>query len=108
MSDNLPNSPDSYNGKVYYTIRLDGEELHLVVNTDPRSFENVKLFAGDTFYPPADANYKELTWEHLGYTSNHLDVRKLKVTYFFQEMERKTQALVSVSGMAILKMVKMC
>ena len=54
------------NGKVYYTIRLDGEELHLVVNTDPRSFENVKLFAGDIFYAPADANYKGLTWEHLG------------------------------------------
>ena len=63
---NLPNRPDIYDGKVYYTIRLDGEALHLVVNTDPRSFENVKLFAGDIFYAPADANYKGLTWENLG------------------------------------------
>ena len=68
LYDNLPNSPDIYDGKVYYTIRLDGEALHLVVNTDPRSFENVKLFAGDTFYAPADANYKGLTWEELGHT----------------------------------------
>ena len=45
---------------------MDGEAVHLVVNTDPQSFENVKLFTGDSFYPPADANYKGLTWENLG------------------------------------------
>ena len=26
-------------------------------------FQDVKVFAGDNFYPPADADYKNLIWE---------------------------------------------
>ena len=29
------------------------------------NFKNVKVFAGDNFYPAADASYKNLVWENL-------------------------------------------
>ena len=32
-------------------------------NSDPRTFENVKVFAGDNFFDPADAIYKNLEYE---------------------------------------------
>ena len=49
-----------------YTINLNGAEVHSVVNSDAREFKDVKLFAGDNFFPPADASYKNLIWENLG------------------------------------------
>ena len=49
-----------------YTINLNGAEVHSVVNSDARVFKDVKLFAGDNFFPPADASYKNLIWENLG------------------------------------------
>merc|ERR1711874_209906 len=56
------------NQNVMYTINLNGAEVHSVVNSDARVFKDVKLFAGDNFYPPADASYKKLIWENLGYS----------------------------------------
>ena len=35
-------------------------------NTNPQSFEDVKVFAGDNFYPAADASYMNLKWENKG------------------------------------------
>ena len=32
-------------------------------NSDPRTFENVQVFAGDNFYDPANARYKNLRYE---------------------------------------------
>ena len=49
-----------------YTINLNGAEVHSVINSDARVFKDVKLFAGDNFYPPADASYKKLIWENQG------------------------------------------
>lgn len=51
------------NGKFYYTININGEEIRNVENTNPQSFEAVKVFAGDDFYPASDATYKNLIWE---------------------------------------------
>ena len=31
----------------------------------PKTFNDVKVFAGDDFYPPSDASYKNLVWENL-------------------------------------------
>ena len=46
----------------FYIITIDGQEVYNVENTEPRVFEDVKVFAGDG-YPAADAIYKNLVWE---------------------------------------------
>ena len=35
-------------------------------NKDPRAFKDVTVFAGDKFFPAADATYKNLIWENIG------------------------------------------
>ena len=35
-------------------------------NTNPQSYEDVKVFAGDQFYPASDASYKNLKWTDNG------------------------------------------
>ena len=45
-------------------ITIDGKEAHKVENKDPRIFKDVKVFAGDNFYKPSDASYKNLVWEN--------------------------------------------
>ena len=32
-------------------------------NTNPQSFTDVKVFAGDNFYPASDATFNNLIWE---------------------------------------------
>ena len=32
-------------------------------NKNPRKFQDVKVFAGDNFYPAADASYRHLVWD---------------------------------------------
>ena len=39
-------------------MTIDGRQVHSVENTDPRTFTNVRVFAGDKFKPAADASYK--------------------------------------------------
>jgi len=51
------------NGQYYYTIKIDGTEEVNVVNSRPLAFQDVKVFAGDNFFPAADADYKNLIWE---------------------------------------------
>jgi len=53
------------NGKVYFTVSVDGQIVHEVENTNPRTFEDVKVFAGDNFYPAPDASYKNVHWENI-------------------------------------------
>ena len=33
-------------------------------NTNPKTFTNVRVFAGDKFKPAADASYRNLSWEN--------------------------------------------
>jgi len=54
------------NGKFYYIVNINGTEIINVENTKPRSFEDVKVFVGDYFYPASDATYKNLIWETNG------------------------------------------
>ena len=35
-------------------------------NKDPRTFQNVRVLAGDNFYPAADASFRNLVWENPG------------------------------------------
>ena len=50
---------------MYYSISVDGKQIHRVENKDPRNFNDVKVFAGDNFFIAADANYRNLIWENL-------------------------------------------
>ena len=34
-----------------------------VPNNDAQAFKDVKVFAGDNFFPPADGSYSNLIWE---------------------------------------------
>jgi len=49
--------------KFQFRILIDGEQVHSVKNPEPKSFDNVKVFAGTPFLPAADAHYKNLVWE---------------------------------------------
>ena len=49
--------------QVFYTVKVDGVTIKSVENTDARSFKDVKVFAGDNFYEPADGSYSKLIWE---------------------------------------------
>ena len=58
---NVSISQRAVNGKVYFSVVIDGNEHYKIVNTIPRTFHNVKVFGGDNWYPPAEAvlrNYK--------------------------------------------------
>ena len=37
------------------------EEVHRVENVDARAFKDVRVFAGDSFYPPANGSYRNLS-----------------------------------------------
>ena len=51
------------NKKVFFTVTIDGREVHSVENTNPKTFTNIGVFAGDKSKPPADASYRNLLWE---------------------------------------------
>ena len=44
---------------------IDGKQIHKVKNSDPRTFDHVKVYAGDRFHPAADAEYMNLAWENM-------------------------------------------
>merc|ERR1719209_830332 len=45
-------------GKYMYEVLLNGESKRSVENTTPEKYENVKVFAGDDWYPAADGKIK--------------------------------------------------
>ena len=45
-------------------INIDGKQIHKVENKDPRTFKDVKVFAGDNFHSSPDASFKNLVWEN--------------------------------------------
>merc|ERR1719209_1380019 len=47
-------------GKYMYEVLLNGESKRSVENTTPEKYENVKVFAGDDWYPAADGKIKNL------------------------------------------------
>ena len=42
---------------------MDDTRVHIVENTRPEMFKNVKVFAGDQHLVAADATYKNLVWK---------------------------------------------
>jgi len=55
--------------KVFYTVTVDGKIIKRVENTDARAFKDVKVFAGDNFYDPADGSYSNLYWQSFATTT---------------------------------------
>ena len=45
-------------------VNIDGKQIHKVENKDPKTFKDVKVFAGDNFYSSPDASFKNLVWEN--------------------------------------------
>ena len=54
------------NIQIYYTININGKEIKNVENTNPQSFKDVKIFAGDKFKSACDASYTNLNWKNDG------------------------------------------
>ena len=50
---------------MYFSITIDGLQVDSQENTNAQSFDDVEVFAGDSFYPAADASYKNLIWKNL-------------------------------------------
>ena len=43
-----------------YAIRLNGEKVFSEENTQPKTFENVKVYASDPWYPAQDGSIRDL------------------------------------------------
>jgi len=77
------------NEKVFYTVKVDGVTIKSVENTDPRTFKDVRVFAGDNFYPPTDGSYSNLIWESFPRCKS-LSVSTYDFTYFKSSSTRIT------------------
>ena len=47
---------------------FDGQQVYNEENTDPRTFDKVKVFAGDNFQDSVDASYSNLLWTNFGWS----------------------------------------
>ena len=47
-----------------YSISIRGKEVHSIKNTKPAAFENVKVFAGSSWYPPVGGVIRNLLIEN--------------------------------------------
>ena len=48
----------------YFSVTINGREVHSIENTNPKTFTNVIVLAGDNSKPAADASYRNLSWEN--------------------------------------------
>ena len=46
-------------------ITIDGKLIYSFPLFNPMIFNDVKVFAGDDYYEPSDASYKNLVWENI-------------------------------------------
>ena len=46
-------------------VKIDNEEINRLENNDPRKFENVNIYAGDSFNDPANARLKNLQYDNI-------------------------------------------
>ena len=66
---------------MYYTININGEEIKNVENTNPQTFKDVKVFAGEKFTPACDASYKNLNWKNSGKYKLHTNMSLKTLTF---------------------------
>ena len=48
---------------------FDGQQVYNEENTDPRTFDKVKVFVGNSFSDSLDASYSNLLWTNFGWSS---------------------------------------
>ena len=46
-------------------LKQSFKEINRLENLDPRSFEDVRVYVGDSFNDPANARYKNLQYENI-------------------------------------------
>ena len=46
-------------------VKIDNKEINRLENNDPRKFENVNIYAGDSFNYPANARLKNLQYNNI-------------------------------------------
>ena len=51
--------------QVFFAVKIDKEEIDRLENYDPRKFENVNIYAGDSFNDPANARLKNLEYYNI-------------------------------------------
>ena len=62
----LKNYPSDFNNQgYYYTLTIDGKLISSFPLLNPKTFNDVKVLAGDDFNPAANASFKNLVWENL-------------------------------------------
>ena len=44
----------------FYEIKMNGSLIYSTVNTDPKSFDDVRVYAADPWYTPVDGEIKNL------------------------------------------------
>ena len=44
----------------FYEIKINGSVIYSTVNTDPKSFDDVRVYAADPWYTPVDGEIKNL------------------------------------------------
>ena len=44
----------------FYEIKINGSVIYSTVNTDPKSFDDVRVYAADPWYIPVDGEIKNL------------------------------------------------
>ena len=52
--------------QVYYSVAVDGTEIHRVENVKYTKYKDVVVSAGEEWYPPSDASYGNLVYQNLG------------------------------------------
>ena len=70
-------------------------------NKDPGTFQDVKVFAGDKFLPPADVTYRNLTWDAVFKTeggNEEEESKKGEETIEEETTDGKNEKRLSLSG----------
>ena len=55
-----------YGNEYRYSITINGKEVFVVSNNKARDFTDVKLYAGDAYFPPSECYIKNLVFENIG------------------------------------------
>ena len=66
--------------KVYYTVTIDGKQIHRVENKQPRTFTDVKIFAGPSTNV-ADGNYRNLVYETIPKKELYVKIEWIKTIF---------------------------
>ena len=67
-------------------VKVDNEEINRLENNDPRKFENVNIYAGDSFNDPANARLKNLQYDNIEDTP--ITIGNRQIERYFSDQTR--------------------